>query len=118
MGNSTLVTRSHTHTALAESEQRMRMVELRSRIFESQVLDLAIAMAVSGRDLHIDRETGKLVGEEMLEAKVRSNYVTMLCHKLVSTAQIPKEVISPQNNLDKWADIIAAETDKEAGDVS
>ena len=70
MGKSTLVTRSHTHTALAESEQRLRMVEIRDRIYEARILDLAIAMAATGRDLYINQETMELEGEDLLDQKV------------------------------------------------
>jgi len=116
MGNSVLVQRTHTHSAVAESEQRMRMVEIRDRIFESRVLDLAIAMAVSGKDLHVNQETMELEGEDLLDQKVRQGYITMLAHKLISNAQIPKEV-APEDSHDKWANIIAAEMD-ESGNES
>ena len=110
MGNSVLVQRKHTHSALAESEQRMRMVDIRDRIDESRILVLAIAMAQTGRDLHIDPQTQEVKGEEMLDPKIRQGYIVMLAHKLISNAQIPKE-IAPEPDFGKWADIIAAEGD-------
>ena len=117
MGSSTLVKRTHSHTALAESEQRMRMVEIRDRIHEARILDLAIAMAATGKDLYIDQESMALVGNDLLDQKVRQGYITLLTHKLISNAQIPKE-IAPEPDFGKWADLIAAETDKESGDDS
>ena len=75
MGNSVLVKRTHSHSALAESEQRMRMVEIRNRIHEARILDLAIAMAATGRDLYINQETMELEGEDLLDQKVRQSYI-------------------------------------------
>ena len=117
MGNSVLVKRTHSHSALAESEQRMRMVEIRDQIDQARVLHLAIGMAQTGRDLFVNRETGELEGEEMLDQKVRQGYISLLTHKLISNAQIPKE-IAPEDSHSKWADIIAAETEREAGEGS
>lgn len=117
MGKSALVTRSHTHTALAEHEQRLRMVEIRDRIFESRVLDLAIAMAATGRDLYIDPETGEIKDNGALEPKIRQGYVHLLLNKLVSNAAAPKE-ITPEPDFGKWIDIISKEVDKESGDDS
>ena len=112
MGNSVIVRRSHTNSAVAEHDQRLRMVEIRDRIFESRVLDLAVAMAVTGKDLRINQQSGELEGEEMLDQKVRQGYITMLAHKLISNAQIPKEIAS-EPDFSKWVDVIA-EMDKEA----
>lgn len=117
MGSSTLVKRTHSHTALAEHEQRRRMVEIRDRIFEARILDLAIAMAATGRDLYIDPKTGEITGEDQLDQKVRQGYVSLLAHKLISNAQAPKE-IAPEDSHAKWADVISAELDKGTGDVS
>ncbi len=117
MGNSVLVKRSNGHTALAEAGQRARMIEIRDRIFESRVLDLAIAMAQTGRNLFINQETMELEGEEYLDQKVRADYIRLLAHKLISNAQIPKE-IAPEDSHAKWADVISREVDKESGDDS
>ncbi len=117
MGKSTLVTRTHSHTALAESEQRMRMVEIRDRIHEARILDLAIAMAATGKDLYINQETMELEGDDLLDQKVRSSYISLLTNKLIANAQAPKE-ITHEDSHSKWAAVIAAEMDNEAGDVS
>ena len=37
----------------------------------------------------------------------------MLAHKLISNAQIPKE-IAPEPDFGKWADVIAADMDERA----
>lgn len=116
MGNSTLVARSHGHTALAEAGQRARMIEIRNQIDQAQILHLAIGMAQTGRNLFINRETGELEGEEMLDQKVRQGYITMLAHKLISNAQVPKD-IAPEDSHAKWANVIA-EMDNEAEDDS
>ncbi len=117
MGSSTLVKRAHRHSALAESEQRMRMVEIRDQIDQARILHLAIGMAQTGRNLFINRETGELEGEEMLDQKVRQGYITMLANKLISNAQFPKE-IAPEDSHAKWANIISQELDEGTGDVS
>ena len=117
MGNSALVARTPGHTALAEAGQRLRMIEIRDRIFESGVLDLAIGMAQTGRDLRIDPVSMEIVGNEMLDPKIRQGYITMLAHKLISNAQIPKE-IAPEDSHAKWANIISAELDNETEDDS
>lgn len=117
MGNSVLVRRKHGNSALAEHSQRLRMVEIRDRIHEARIVDLAIAMAATGRDLYINQETMELEGDDLLDQKVRQGYITMLAHKLISNAQIPKE-IAPEDSHDKWAAIISAEIDNEAGEVS
>ena len=116
MGNSTLVKRTHSHTALAESEQRMRMVEIRDRIHEARILDLCVAMVASGKDLHFDPESMEIVGEDLLDPKVRQSYAALLINKLIANAQAPKEIV-PEHDFEKWADIVA-EMNDEAGDVS
>ena len=113
MGNSVLVKRTHSHSSLAEHEQRLRMVEIRDQIDQARILHLAIGMAQTGRNLFINRETMELEGEEMLDQKVRQGYITLLAYKLISNAQIPKE-IAPEDSHSKWADIIAAEMDESA----
>ncbi len=117
MGSSVLVKRTHTHTALAEHEQRLRMVEIRDRIHDARILDLAIAMAATGRDLYIDPKTGEITGEDLLDQKVRQGYVSLLTHKLISNAAAPKE-IAPEDSHAKWANVISQELGKEAEDDS
>ena len=106
MGKSTLVTRSHSHTALAEAGQRARMIQIRDKIHEARVIDLAIAMAQTGRNLFINQQSGELEGSEMLDEKTRQAYVGLLLNKLISNAVAPKE-IAPEPDFGKWVDIIA-----------
>lgn len=115
MGNSTLVTKSHSHTALAEHGQRLRMVEIRDRIHEAKILDLAIAMAQTGRDLYINQETMELQGEEMLDQKVRQAYINQLVNKLINNAVAPKEIVADTDHS-RWTALIAAEEGKSSGD--
>ena len=106
MGNSVLVRRKHGNSALAESEQRMRMVEIRDRIHEARILDLAIAMAATGKDLYINQETMELEGEDLLDQKVRQSYVNLLVNKLINNAVAPKEIVH-EPDFSKWVDVIA-----------
>ena len=117
MGNSVLVKRTHTHSAVAESEQRLRMVQIRDRIHESRVLDLCLAMAISGKDLHFNPRTMELEGEELLDQKVRQSYVNLLLNKLVNNAVAPKE-FAPEDSHAKWAEVIRTELEDGAGNDS
>ena len=112
MGRSTLVARSHGHTALAEAGQRARMTEIRNRIHESRVLDLAIVMAATGKDLYINQETMELEGEDLLDQKTRQAYISLLVNKLISNAVAPKEIV-PEDGHERWLDVVA-EMDEEA----
>ena len=114
MGNSVLVRRKHGNSALAEHSQRLRMVELRDRIHEARVLDLCLAMAISGKEWCIDPETGEIKGDDLLDQKTRAAYMSLLVNKLISNAVAPKEIAHEDSHA-KWADIIAAEIDNEAG---
>jgi hypothetical protein len=110
MGKSTLVTKTNGHAALAEHGQRLRMCDIRDRIYESDILDLSIAMAQTGRDLVIDPKTNEIEDIGPLEQKTRSDYIKLLAHKLISNAPIPKEMKQePESSLEKWAKYLDAE---------
>ena len=117
MGRSTLVAKSRPHAALAEAGQRARMIEIRNRIDEARILDLCVAMVVSGRDLHFDQESMEIVGENFLDPKVRQSYAALLINKLIANAQAPKEIV-PEDSHAKWADVIRAELEDGAGNDS
>ena len=117
MGNSVLVKRLHSNSAVAEHEQRLRVVQIRDRIDESGVLDLAIMMDRTGRELYIDPQTMEITGHEMLDQKTRQAYISLLMNKLVSNAVPPKGIVS-EPDFSKWIDVINNELDKESGDDS
>ena len=107
MGNGKLVQRKHSHVDLAEQGVRLRMVEIRDRIHESRVLDLAVAMAVTGKDLVINQDTMELEEVGVLDAKVKCDYIKMLTNKLISNAVAPKEIEQRGNENAKWIDALA-----------
>ena len=68
MSNSKLVHR-RPHVAVAEEGQRLRMTELRDRIYDAKILDLTIAMAATGKDLVINQDTMELDEVGVLDQK-------------------------------------------------
>lgn len=87
----TLATRSHSHTALAESGQRLRLVEIRQRIDEAKILDLVIAMAQTGRALILNPETMAVEDVGELGEDTRQKFLAQLVNKIINNAVAPKE---------------------------
>ena len=113
MGKSTLVTKTNGHASLAEHGQRLRMVEIRDRIYESDILDLSIAMAQTGRDLVINPDTNEIEDIGPLDQKTRSDYIKLLTHKLISNAAVPKEIqAQPTSTIERWTEYLEAEEQK------
>lgn len=83
---------NHTHTALAESGQRLRLVEIRQRIDEAKILDLVIAMAQTGRALILNPETMAVEDVGELGEDTRQKFLAQLVNKIINNAVAPKEL--------------------------
>jgi hypothetical protein len=112
MSNSGLISKNkQSHVAVAEQGQRMRMVEIRDRIYESRVLDLVVAMAVTGKDLVVNQETMELEEVGVLDQRVRADYTKLITNKLISNAQPPKEIEEEPDKVNpyqKWIELAAS----------
>ena len=94
-----------------DAASRLRSIEFREAIHDSGVLQTILAMAATGRDIRIDRETGEPIDVGELDSNLRVKLMTSLISKVVPNVA-PTKAPDEQSNNARWIEILETHENK------
>ena len=94
-----------------EAAGRLRSIEFREAIHDSGVLQTILAMAATGRDIRVDRETGEPIDVGELDSNLRVKLMVSLIAKVVPNVA-PTKAPDEQSNNARWIEILETHENK------